>query len=685
MFAMNLWTVTPESRFTFALTELSSELSLQLCNAPVRSLHAIQHNSLHHCFLPNTSRCSFHQGLWRLRATHLSHLNWFLISRARFWFQVCKIWDIRFQCLAVAWGFGNVDRTFGSFGLPFRSSIVFLTMCSIAIKTPIARTCMTLFLRLTRESWPFQPLSAHAIRVTRLVITNFKTKLLLHVRHDFATRIFNSSKAVGVENQMFLKLLRHQRLRTCRLDLVVHLFLRLLLVLRHRRLPALHSRWEFKKRASFRRNDSTKKVSLPFVVGSYLFCSRRHASKGFFRGFTTREVRQHRVHLLQKWTPRCVLLVPDSSWSAEIPDRWTRSRFPSSVQQPWRGHLSGTWAVLRCLATCTAAAIWTRAATCWALRVNNSCWSWITICSIVVIAPAQVEVPQVLLLRFTARKIYMQASSRNHRPEDFPVHQTRSQLGFPGPLIPRNHESEQQLSERNVTMAPLPWWNTMTLCDKYAVNLFLEPLRSVRICEWLSEDENRYYTWSRQWTEGKCACMYSVHDRVIVDNMSVFGHSSSRVGCTFSMQDSRVKRGSTTGHKTQQARLPADSGLYNSTFPSLVNSIFPECQSDHHGSCTSTARSRQSVCSLYHPRASLGSWKFCANSRFGVSQFTNFLIACCFAVLFLCSLLLLCSLLSWSVHREKCLKLVHLSLVSLSLSIRIDVRDHWQLSVSVPG
>ena len=126
----------------------------------------------------------------------------------------------------------------------------------------------------------------------------------------------------------------------------------------------------------------------------------------------------------------------------------------------------------------------------------------------------------------------------------------------------------------------------------------------------------------------KCACMYSVHDRVIVDNMSEFEHSSFRASCTFSMQDSRVKRGSTTGHKTQQARLPADSGLYNSTFPSLVNCILTiqECQSDHHGSCTSTAWSRRSVCSLYHPRASVGS-TIC--SPIPVSS-QNFPIACCF-------------------------------------------------------
>ena len=67
--------------------------------------------------------------------------------------------------------------------------------------------------------------------------------------------------------------------------------------------------------------------------------------------------------------------------------------------------------------------------------------------------------------------------------------------------------------------------------------------------------------------------------------------------------------GSTTGHKTQQARLPADCGLHNSTFPSLVNCILtvPECQSDHHGSSTSTMVLTKCLLSLYHPRASLGS------------------------------------------------------------------------------
>ena len=207
-----------------------------------------------------------------------------------------------------------------------------------------------------------------------------------------------------------------------------------------------------------------------------------------------------------------------------------------------------------------------------------------------------------------------------HRTQDLhaSVVQQSPSRRFPGPPDSFSAELSRpadttQPRIRATTLGTQCYHGTATMMKyydfvwQYAVNLFLEPLRSVRICEWLSEDENRYYTWSGLWTEGKCACMYSVHDRVTVDNMSVFGHSSSRAGCTFSMQDSRVKRGSTTGHKTQQARLPADSGLYNSMFPSLVNCIFPECQSDHHGSCTSTARSRQSVCSLYHPRASLGS------------------------------------------------------------------------------
>ena len=68
----------------------------------------------------------------------------------------------------------------------------------------------------------------------------------------------------------------------------------------------------------------------------------------------------------------------------------------------------------------------------------------------------------------------------------------------------------------------------------------------------------------------------------------------------------------------------------------------PECRSDHHGSCTSTAWSRRSVCSLYHPRASLGFQAFFANSPLGVSQFTKLLLFVALALLLLCSLLCSC-------------------------------------------
>ena len=62
---------------------------------------------------------------------------------------------------------------------------------------------------------------------------------------------------------------------------------------------------------------------------------------------------------------------------------------------------------------------------------------------------------------------------------------------------------------------------------------------------------------------------------------------------------------STTGHKTQQARLSADCGLYNPTFPSLVNCILASKRSPrlvHKHRMVPT----KSALSLFHPRASLG-------------------------------------------------------------------------------
>ena len=91
--------------------------------------------------------------------------------------------------------------------------------------------------------------------------------------------------------------------------------------------------------------------------------------------------------------------------------------------------------------------------------------------------------------------------------------------------------------------------------SQHAVSLFVELLRSVRICEWLSEDKNRYNTWSRL-----CICTACMIVSLLTTCLNLNTPPLAQVA-PFSMQDSRFKRKSTTGHKTQQARLPADSGL----------------------------------------------------------------------------------------------------------------------------
>ena len=70
-----------------------------------------------------------------------------------------------------------------------------------------------------------------------------------------------------------------------------------------------------------------------------------------------------------------------------------------------------------------------------------------------------------------------------------------------------------------------------------------------------------------------------------------------------------------------------------------------ECRSDRHGSCTSTAWSRKSVCSLCHPRASLGS-KWALKVVRQVERPVSFHEISHCLLLLLCSLPLFCSLLS---------------------------------------
>ena len=97
------------------------------------------------------------------------------------------------------------------------------------------------------------------------------------------------------------------------------------------------------------------------------------------------------------------------------------------------------------------------------------------------------------------------------------------------------------------------------------------------------------------------------------------------------MQDSRVKRGSYTGYKTQQARPLADSGLYNSNVSkpdqlhldySRVSKQSPRLVYKH--SMVPTKR----LLSLSFSRI-LGFEKICANPPLDVSQFTKVPIACC--------------------------------------------------------
>ena len=148
----------------------------------------------------------------------------------------------------------------------------------------------------------------------------------------------------------------------------------------------------------------------------------------------------------------------------------------------------------------------------------------------------------------------------------------------------------------------------MKCCDfvsQHAVNLFLDPLRSVRICDdsvRIRTDTTLDQDCVLKATVQVCtACMIvSLLTTCLNLNTPPPAHVAP-----LSMQDSRVKRG-TTGHKTQQARLPTDYGLYNSTFPTLVNCILtiPECRSYHHGRVHAQHRPDKAS-PLSHPRASM--------------------------------------------------------------------------------
>ena len=110
---------------------------------------------------------------------------------------------------------------------------------------------MTLFLRLTRVICP-APTSERSRKPVTL-----GSELRILKPNSASTYVTTSRcasskvrKRLEFENQVVLKLLWYHCLQTSQLDLVVHLILQ-------------HSRLVFQKKASSRRNDSAKKVSLP--------------------------------------------------------------------------------------------------------------------------------------------------------------------------------------------------------------------------------------------------------------------------------------------------------------------------------------------------------------------------------------------------------------------------------------
>ena len=178
---------------------------------------------------------------------------------------------------------------------------------------------------------------------------------------------------------MFPKLLRYQRLQTP--ASLISSFISFFVFSSYtadsqRSIPAWSSRREHRSGQTIVRR---RFLFLPPAVESGLFCSRRHLSKGIFRELAAVPFASP---IAISVSTVCICCKMNSGSCA--PRSWLSAyRQKLSIDELCRdfrhlfsslgcGHLSRTWAVVRWLTTCTAAAIWTRAATC-ALRVNNSC------------------------------------------------------------------------------------------------------------------------------------------------------------------------------------------------------------------------------------------------------------------------------------------------------------------------
>ena len=202
------------------------------------------------------------------------------------------------------------------------------------------------------------------------------------------------------------------------------------------------------------------------VVGSYRFCSLRHASNGFFCELATMSFASYLVRATSAvciccrtnsrfctprswfvavgWNSRLMspleisvvcsaahsniisdsLITPGKNASVFFDHCWTSSSLPKNSfgrPMPFTSMRLGvsfrTWAVASCWLPLRVRILqpleledWVPLVeVTWALSANSSCWSCVTTCSIVVdIAPPQAQVPQVLLLRVATQLQHLQ-------------------------------------------------------------------------------------------------------------------------------------------------------------------------------------------------------------------------------------------------------------------------------------
>ena len=118
----------------------------------------------------------------------------------------------------------------------------------------------------------------------------------------------------------------------------------------------------------------------------------------------------------------------------------------------------------------------------------------------------------MILLRLTEHRLDTHQGTSNHGPPE----NTTPQLSSPDQL-PTTHEES---SNGRTLLHP----GALRNVSRYVTNhhatraqpyRFLEPFTE---CASVSDDKDRYYTWSVLGTEGNCVCMYIRALSVIVDN-----------------------------------------------------------------------------------------------------------------------------------------------------------------------